>query len=822
MTVGFLDQLRDQSLTLLRTEFERTSVPKAVVAVHAGGRLVEVNPALCALLGYPRADLLGRRVELFFDGADRATVGATLASMATGRSEARGEWRLVRRDGTRVWVSGRAVVVTAGTGENSENSADGAVCAVVEVIEATDLHAATVATEEALRRSEEQFRTAFDGSPMGLLIVDEEGRFLQANAAAAALTGRVRESLVGLTYADITDPRDLASDAGTAARQRDGDLWFDKRLLHPDGRTVWTRLTLSLMPGPAGESWRLMRIEDITREREATLRAEREVHRLRATLRVQREVTAAAADRGTTLRVVAEQAVELFPAADGSVVELRDGEHLRYEAAAGALAQTVGTRVSIGSSLSGSVLTTGAPAHCRDTAEDPRVDRATCERLNIRAMLIAPLHAGDQVIGALKISSARPHSFDDTDEQQLGLLADSLSSALRHADDAARNATLLAERTAALAAQRAAHAQLEQQARLLQLIPAAVIVRSLDGTIRWWNTGAEALYGWTLPSAEGRTTHRLLATAFPAGVTERDQADSLVQEGRWEGQLRHNTADGRTVTVLSRQVMHRSPDAGSDALGSVLEVNTDVTAARAAETARDEAAAALADRNAELERANQLKLDLIGMLGHEIGNPLAAILGYAEVFTDNWPELDDARRGRAVHGIARQARRLDDIVREVLAMVSIDAGSLSARREPRPVLAEIRAALATMDSEHVPVAGNDVTVLVNPGHLQQMLTNLLSNAAKYGGGATAVRVITGDGRARVRIEDSGPGVPDEFRHRLFERMARADRDARTVKGTGLGLYIVRGLARANHGDVTHEPNPDGGSVFALDLEAATG
>ena len=355
----------------------------------------------------------------------------------------------------------------------------------------------------------------------------------------------------------------------------------------------------------------------------------------------------------------------------------------------------------------------------------------------------------------------------------------------------------------------------------MQLIPAAVIVRSLDGTIRWWSAGAEALYGWTLPSAVGRPTHRLLGTVFPAGSSEQDQSDSLVLDGRWEGQLQHATADGRTVTVLSRQVMHRHPDAGTEVLGSVLEVNTDISARRAAEAARDETAAALAERNSELERANQLKLDLIGMLGHEIGNPLAAIMGYSEVLTDNWADLDEARRGRAVTGIARQAHRLDDIVREVLAMVSIEAGSISARREPRCVRAEIGGALAAMDSEPIPVLGDDVTVLVNPEHLQQILTNLLSNAAKYGGGATAVRVVgTGAGRVQVRVEDGGPGVPDEFRPRLFQRLARADRDASSVKGTGLGLYIVRGLARANHGDVHHEPNPAGGSVFVIDLEAA--
>ncbi|MET0422435.1 MAG: ATP-binding protein, partial [Actinoplanes sp.] len=100
---------------------------------------------------------------------------------------------------------------------------------------------------------------------------------------------------------------------------------------------------------------------------------------------------------------------------------------------------------------------------------------------------------------------------------------------------------------------------------------------------------------------------------------------------------------------------------------------------------------------------------------------------------------------------------------------------------------------------------------------QQMLVNLLSNAAKYGGGATEVRILRDGDRVRVQVQDNGPGVPEEFRPRLFERLARAERDAATVRGTGLGLYIVRGLAHANQGDVFHHPNPAGGSVFTLEL-----
>lgn len=484
----------------------------------------------------------------------------------------------------------------------------------------------------------------------------------------------------------------------------------------------------------------------------------------------------------------------------------------------------------------------------------------------------------------------------------------------------------------------------ETQAALLRLIPAAVIVRRLDGTILWWNEGAQELYGWSAGAALGRRTHRLLNTAFEDGTVLTQQAE-LEAEGTWEGRLRHLTCTGRTVTVLSRQVVYR-PVQGSGDDVEVLEVNTDVTAVRAAEVslalneqrfraqftqsavgqairgldgsllavnnafarivgrhpdeltgclvepdlihpddaprvhqqvaglfagdstyythetrlrhadghwvdieatvslvrdaedrpehlivvavdisqrrlaerARDQAAAALADRNTALEEANRLKLDVLGMLGHEISNPLAAILGYADMLAADLDAGSPAAEAAAV--IARQARRLDEIVGEVLGMVSVDAGSISATRQPILLRDALTRAVESFGGPAVPILGPDATVLFNDGHLQQSVINLLSNADKYAGGAISIRIEPAGDRVYVRVEDRGPGVPGEFRSRLFDRLSRAERDAAAVRGTGLGLYIVRSLAHANHGEVRHEPHPAGGSVFIVECERA--
>lgn len=717
----------------------------------------------------------------------------------------------------------------------------------------------TAEIERALADSDRQSSAAFDASPYGMLIADAEGRFLRVNAAFARLLDRPAGELLGHRYAEFTHPDDReTSDAQQRQISADPEatLTFDKRFVRPGGQVVWAHLGMTTIDGPGGQRYRLVQVEDVTARREAeaaaareaarlrtaiqrqeylheerlaaeqvaAAAAARELQRLRDTLVVQRQVTAAAADREKTLQVVATRAVDLFPAADGAAVELLDGDDLEYVAVAGALTAFSGTRIARTGSLSGIALTSGTPEHCRDTGTDPRVNREACLRLGIGSMLIAPLHAQDRVIGVLKISSARTDVFDATDEQQLAMLAGSLSGALRHADDAARNAALLTERTRALAALEIS----ETRFRLtFDNSPLGVTLISLDpeshGDYLAVNPAMTTITGYTAAELTAMTYHRLVHVD-----DARDAADHLSHVlatpagSRSEYRYRHR--DGHDVWVAVATAAVRD-DTGRP-LYLVNQVE-DITGRRAteqarlaAERARDLAAAQLALRNAELEAANQLKLDIIGMLGHEISNPLSSICGYTEQLTEEWDELDDAERTGAVAAINRHAGRLDEIVGEVLAMVTIDAGAVLADRRELSVRDQIGHALTATRNDGLPVHGGDARVLFNPGHLQQILVNLLTNSAKYGGGATAIHVDTDGGTTRVLVVDEGAGVPEEFRDRLFERLSRADRDAASVKGTGLGLYIVRGLAQANHGDIRYEPNPAGGSVFVLSLQTA--
>ncbi|MEV6349678.1 HAMP domain-containing sensor histidine kinase [Actinoplanes sp. NPDC051851] len=213
---------------------------------------------------------------------------------------------------------------------------------------------------------------------------------------------------------------------------------------------------------------------------------------------------------------------------------------------------------------------------------------------------------------------------------------------------------------------------------------------------------------------------------------------------------------------------------------------------------------------------------MIGMLGHEIANPLAAIVGFSGTALEHWERLTPEKKLHSMAAVGRNADRLGAILQEFLAMVTVESGELTAR----PVPVRVTERLAGV----VEAAGGDLTVdgppdavaVVRPGHLDQIVANLLSNAAKYGGGAVALTVRRDGGSVRIDVEERGPGVPESFRARLFDRFSRDPATAAEVRGTGLGLYIVRELARANGGDVVHRAHPAGGSVFTLILpEGAT-
>ncbi|MEV6343041.1 PAS domain S-box protein [Actinoplanes sp. NPDC051851] len=338
------------------------------------------------------------------------------------------------------------------------------------------------------------------------------------------------------------------------------------------------------------------------------------------------------------------------------------------------------------------------------------------------------------------------------------------------------------------------------------------VIIGLDGVIVHVNTAFAGMIGRDVATLPGTSMSRL------THPDDRDEDTRLLaglfteEHDSYERVKRLIHTDGHTVDVQVGKRLVRDAEGAPTHLIAVFQ---DITEQVRAERERDTAQTVLAERNDQLQAANQLKLDLMGMLSHDIGTPLTAIMGYGEVLTES--DLPAPLAGSA-NRIVGAARRIDELRHNVLAMCTLDGGELKTERRVVPLAEALREALDAVEVS-VPVdCPEHLAVLANPAHLRQIVTNFLTNATKYGGGATRISVRSDGAVTSIGVHDEGAGVPEELREHLFERYTRAT--GATAEGHGLGLHIVASLAAANGGEVAYRPNEPAGSVFALRLETA--
>ena len=230
--------------------------------------------------------------------------------------------------------------------------------------------------------------------------------------------------------------------------------------------------------------------------------------------------------------------------------------------------------------------------------------------------------------------------------------------------------------------------------------------------------------------------------------------------------------------------------------------------------------------NAALARANGEISDLVGMLSHDLRTPLSVVNGFTSLLQERWHEMTDERRTELLARITAAGHSLQSMLDDALSITALDSDAWAP--EPQPVRLD-QAVRDVMQMLADPLPETDLTGLrpatayVDPGHLHQVLANLITNAGKYGAPPYRFTSAQAGDRASVTVVDSGEGVPEDFVARLFERFARADSHrAGAHKGTGLGLYISRRLAVANAGELRYDAAPTQGlgAAFTLDLPAA--
>ena len=365
--------------------------------------------------------------------------------------------------------------------------------------------------------------------------------------------------------------------------------------------------------------------------------------------------------------------------------------------------------------------------------------------------------------------------------------------------------------------------ELRRQAALLDRSADAILVRELDGTVSYWNEGAERLYGYSRAEAIGANKYALLRTRIAVPRSDIDAA--LADTGEWRGEVEHTHRDGRELTLSARWVVE---PAHNGMPARVLETNTDITERKTHERAL--AAASLA-----AEHANRAKSQFLANMSHELRTPLNSIIGFSEILENQTVGALNDKQRHYIGNVLAGGRRLIELINDILDLAKIEAGRLELA--PRPfapghmlegTLNIVRGLAMKKGIELVAESEPDLPPLVaDESKIKQVLYNLLSNALKFtpDGGRVAVtmrRIQAGDAqeRLRVSVSDTGVGINPIDHARIWDEFVQVDSTyARTQKGTGLGLALSRRLVELHGGRIWVESEgiEGRGSTFTFEL-----
>ncbi len=343
-----------------------------------------------------------------------------------------------------------------------------------------------------------------------------------------------------------------------------------------------------------------------------------------------------------------------------------------------------------------------------------------------------------------------------------------------------------------------------RQAELLDQSNDAILVWELAGPIRYWNRGAQELYGWSAAEAIGKTPDALLRTHRAISYEALEKA--LTHDRRWAGEEEQTTRDGRRIVVDAMYTLTRP----EDDVSLVLETTRDVTGRKRAEQM--------------LREQDRRKDEFLAMLGHELRNPLAPIANGLVLLR----RCSDAAEVARLHGmIERQVGVLSRIVDDLLDVARVTRGHIDLRIEAVDLRDTVASAVEATRGEfdrhrqRVVVAQSDVPLVaaVDPARVEQVVVNLLSNANRYSpdGATVALALEAVDSEAVIRVRDEGIGIASDDLPRIFEPFMQVARRA-NGQGLGIGLTLVKRIVELHGGRIDVRSGGLGeGSEFVVRL-----
>lgn len=378
--------------------------------------------------------------------------------------------------------------------------------------------------------------------------------------------------------------------------------------------------------------------------------------------------------------------------------------------------------------------------------------------------------------------------------------------------------------------QRAAEEQLRQSEERFRLLVEAVedyAIFMLDpgGHVVSWNNGAERINGYTAVEIVGQHFRVFYPPDKQESRHPEHELRIAIREGHYEEEGWRVRKDGSQfwASVLITVVRNQAGE-----LVGFAKVTRDITERRRVASERERTMAALGDANRQLEKANvelvrgaEQQAQFLAITAHELRTPLSVILGSADSLATQLDEMDDAERAETVQAMRSTAARLRRLLADLLAAARLEAGVMRLQQQPVDLASVLDDAaistLALYPNADIQVScERKVRVLGDPDRLSQMVENLLVNAIRYGTGPIYLRASNTDAdHVCIEVRDHGDGVAADQESSLFQRFATGTRS-----GTGLGLFIVRELARAHGGETRYE-NAHPGARFTVTLPAVT-
>lgn len=334
----------------------------------------------------------------------------------------------------------------------------------------------------------------------------------------------------------------------------------------------------------------------------------------------------------------------------------------------------------------------------------------------------------------------------------------------------------------------------------LDWVPDPIVVVDGEGLIRHASPLACRLVAEPLDAIVGRPARKILR------LRDADGAD-------WWELARPLDADAKLLPRIPEQDLTLHVGDASRPVA--------VTGARMPDKHGGVALLVLALRRVESRRRRDAaRTDLVSTVSHELRSPLTSVKGFTKTLLAKWERFNDEQKKQMLEVVNADADRVTRLLGELLAVSRIDAGRLHLQREIVDVGTRCRGVvdrLAVASDRRIDLdLPDDMPPLyVDPDRVEQIFGNLLENAVKYTHGTIRVTAAVAEDHVRFSIIDEGPGIDNRYLSSIFSKFFRPPGERQ--QGTGLGLYITKGLVEAHGGEVWAESPPGQGASFHFTL-----